>query len=131
MVTDPIADFITQIKNASAIGQATVTVPYSDFKMRVAELLKKEGYLGDVEKKGKKVRKSLEVAIAYEEDGTPKVKDVKRLSKPSRRMYRGSQEMKPVRGGYGVVVVSTPDGVMTGHEARKKNVGGEILFEIW
>ena len=131
MVTDPIADFITQIKNASAIGQATVTVPYSDFKMRVAELLKKEGYLGDVEKKGKKVRKSLEVAIAYEEDGTPKVKDVKRLSKPSRRMYRGAQEMKPVRGGYGVVVVSTPDGVMTGHEARKKNVGGEILFEIW
>ena len=131
MVTDPIADFITQIKNASAVGQVRVAVPYSEFKLRVAELLKQEGYLAQVEPKGKKAHRTLEVELAYEADGSRKVHEVKRLSKPSRRIYASAKDLRPVRSGHGIVVLSTPEGVLSGSVARKKQLGGELLFEIW
>lgn len=130
MVTDPIADFITQLKNAGAVGKREVSLPFSQFKMAVAEKLKQSGYVTSVDKKGKKVKKTLEVALKYV-DGKHAIADVKRISKPGRRMYRSVSEIHPVRYGRGILILSTPNGVKTDAEARKEKVGGEALFEIW
>lgn len=130
MVTDPIADFIIQLKNAGAVGKQTVSLPYSKFKHAVADTLKTAGYITNVEKKGKKARKTLEVTLTYK-NGVHAIADVKRISKPGRRMYRSVTEITPVRYGHGALVLSTPKGVMTDKQARKERVGGEALFEIW
>ena len=131
MVNDPIGDFIISLKNAGAIKKASVSIPYSAFKMAVAEKLKDAGYVAGVEKKGKKVRKTLDVVLKYNEAGEHAISGVKRISKPGRRMYKSTREILPVRYGHGALVLSTPRGVMTDKEARKEKVGGEALFEIW
>ncbi|MEK7579355.1 MAG: 30S ribosomal protein S8 [Patescibacteria group bacterium] len=131
MVTDPIANFITAIKNAAQGGKGVVRTPYSQIKQSIAEVLQKEGFLSDVSKKGKKGgRPSLEVTVATDDMGS-RVHDVKRVSKPSRRVYYAVKDIVPVRRGYGRVILSTPKGVLTGDAARKEKVGGEALFEIW
>lgn len=130
MVTDPISNFIISIKNAAHAGKPTVRVPYSQLKEAVADVLMREGYLESAEKKGKKVRKYLEVALVFENERA-RVRDVKRVSKPSKRVYTSVREIMPVRHGYGRMILSTPQGVMTGEEARKAKVGGEVLFLIW
>lgn len=131
MVTDPVADFITRLTNAGAVGHKTVSLPFSMFKLAIAEKLKDAGYLGGVEKKGKKVRKTLDVILKYDEAGKPVINGVKRISKPGRRLYKSANEIMPVRYGHGALVLSTPKGVMTDKEARKAGIGGEALFEIW
>ncbi|MDO8514282.1 MAG: 30S ribosomal protein S8 [bacterium] len=131
MVNDPIGDFIISLKNAGAIKKTSVSVPYSAFKMAVAEKLKDAGYVAGVEKKGKKVRKTLDVVLKYNAEGEHAINGVKRISKPGRRMYKSTREILPVRYGHGALVLSTPRGVMTDKEARKEKVGGEALFEIW
>jgi small subunit ribosomal protein S8 len=131
MTTDPIADFIIQLKNAGAVGKAHVSVPYSNLKMAVAEKLQNAGYVTGVERKGKKNHKVIEVTLRYEKDGSHAIHDVKRISKPGRRMYQGVRNITPVRYGTGVLLLSTPKGVMTDVEARKEKVGGEALFEIY
>lgn len=131
MVADPVSDFIVRVKNASNVGKDTILVPFTALTENVANLLKKEGYLSDVEKKGKKIKKSLEVTLNYDEAGNPRVRGVKRLSKLSRRVYTSAKDIAPVKSGHGIVVLSTPEGVLTGGEARKKGVGGELLFEMW
>lgn len=128
---DTIADFITSVKNASAAGKASAVIPYSRMKMDIAKILKKEGYIADAEKHGRKTGKVLEITISYEDDKSPRVRGVKRISKPSRRVYIGKDDIRPVKQGYGLVVLSTPGGIMTGSDAQKKGVGGEVLFEIW
>lgn len=130
MVTDPIADFLIRLKNAGAVGHTNVSIPYSKLKMAVADILKKEGYIDDVSKKGKKVAKSLEVSLASA-DGLPKIKGIERISKPSKRVYLGVKNISPIRHGYGLLILSTPKGLLTGGEARKERVGGEALFKIW
>lgn len=130
MVGDPVGDFIVQIKNASLVGKVSVVVPYSKLKHEIARVLEEAGYLTSVTKKGRKLRKHLEVGIAYE-NGTPKMRNTKRISKPSRRVYVAAKDIKPVKRGFGHVVLSTPKGILVGKEARAKSVGGEILFEIW
>lgn len=130
-VTDPISDFIIQLKNASAVKKDRVVVGYSQMLFSIAEKLKERGFVSEVEKKGRKGRKFLEIVLAYRPDGSPALTDVKRLSKPGRRLYGGAGEMNKVRDGKGVMVVSTPSGVLTGEEAKKGNVGGELLFEAW
>lgn len=130
MVTDPVADFINQLKNGSAVGRETVSVPFSNLKSSIATLLKEKGYLGSIEVRGKKVKKTLEVNLVYQ-NGTPKIKGVKRVSKPGRRMYKSVNDLHPVRYGHGTLVLSTPKGIMAGEEAKKAGVGGEALFEIW
>lgn len=130
MVTDPIADFLIRLKNAGDVGHENVSIPYSKLKMAVASILKKEGYIADVSKKGKKITKSIEVNLASA-DGVPKIKGIKRISKPSRRVYLGVKNISPIRHGYGLLILSTPKGLMTGKEARKGCVGGEALFKIW
>jgi len=121
---------LNSIKNAGAVKLPNVTVPHSNLCFAVAELLSREGYVGPVTKKGKKTRKFIEIGVLY--DGTrPRVTGVQRLSKPSRRVYMGLREIRPVRQGHGMLVLSTPKGLMTNSEIRKEHVGGEALFTIW
>ncbi len=131
MINDPIADLIVRIKNASDVKKTQVSVPFSMFKMAIAEKLKEAGFVKAIEKKGKKVKKTIDMTLIYDEKGMPKVQGVRRISKPGRRLYRSVSEIVPVRYGHGALILSTPKGVMTGMEARKAQVGGEALFEIW
>lgn len=131
MVGDPVGDFIVRLANATAIKKASVSVPFSAFKMAIAEKLKDAGFLKSIEKKGKKVRKTMDIALKYDEAGRSAIEGVKRVSKPGRRMYRSAREIVPVRYGRGALLLSTPKGVLTDKEARKQNIGGEALFEIW
>ncbi len=131
MISDAIGDLIVRLTNAGAIRKASISVPYSSFKMAVAEKLKDAGFVSAVEKKGKKVRKTLDITLKYDGEGRHAISGVKRISKPGRRMYKSSREIIPVRYGHGALVLSTPKGVLTDKEARKEKVGGEALFEIW
>lgn len=128
---DHIADMITRIKNAQDVSKETIVLPYSKLKADIADVLEKAGYVTAVAKKGKKVVKTLELVLAYNEDGTPKVTGVDRVSKPSKRVYQGSKAIRPVLNGHGHIILSTPKGIMTGVQARKEKVGGEVLFKIW
>jgi small subunit ribosomal protein S8 len=130
MVNDPISDLIIQLKNASMAGKGSVTVPYSELKFTIAELLNKEGFLKTVSKKGKKVKKFIEIDLLYKDDKS-KISGVKRVSKPGRRIYKKSTELRPVKQGSGILILSTPKGVMSDKLARQEKVGGEALFEIW
>lgn len=130
MVTDPVADLIVRIKNAQMVGHKNVSVPYSILKHAIADKLAARGYVGAVEKKGKKAKKTLEIELIYTQDGTPKVTYAERVSKPGRRLYAGSADIHQVQGGRGMMVVSTPKGILTDDEARKEKVGGELLFKI-
>lgn len=129
MVTDPLANFITALQNAAQAGKETVLVHRSQLKEAVAAALKSAGYIADVSIKGKTNNK-LEATLAFK-DGVAKIHGVKRLSRPGKRVYVGVSDIKPVRQGYGHIILSTPAGILTGGAARKKNVGGEALFEIW
>lgn len=129
MVTDPISDLIIRIQNASRAKKESMSLPFSQMKLAIAEVLQQEGYIASVDKKSKKEGK-LTLALAYK-NGEAVVQGVKRISKPSRRIYLGVHDVKPVKRGYGLLVLSTPAGVMSGKQAKIKHVGGEALFEIW
>jgi len=131
MSRDSISELIIGIKNAGKAGKDSVKFPYSNFKMAVAEVLKKEGYVKSVSKVGKIPKRVLEIGIAYKERDLPKIKDVVRISKLSKRIYQGIKDIKPVKNGYGLSIVSTSGGIMTDKEAKKFKVGGEVLFKIW
>lgn len=128
MTTDPISDLIIRLKNASMVRREHVILPFSKMKKAIADVLSTKGYVGSV---SKTAAGSLKVEVLYKEDGRPVITDVKRISKPSRRLYTGSQTIHPVKRGYGLLVLSTPAGILAGEDARKQNVGGETLFEIW
>ena len=136
MVTDPIADFITRLRNAGAVRKESISVPYSKIKFEVAEKLVEHGYITSVSKHGKKVKKIMHVELCYPSRGTDKksasrITGIERVSKPGRRVYGKVGELKPVKGGRGALVLSTPKGILTDNEARKENVGGEVLFKIY
>jgi len=131
MTSDPIADMLNRIKTGSAAHLPHVLVPYSNLKFEIANVLLKEALIKSFSVKGKKVKKHLEVELAYRTSGEPRVQETKRISKPSRRVYMGTADIKPVRQGTGLLVLSTPKGVMPSIEARKAGVGGEALFSIW
>ena len=120
-----------RLKNAGAIKKESVSIPHSMFKHAVAEKLKEAGYVKAVEKKGKKVRKTLDIVLKYDDTGMHVIHGARRISKPGRRVYKNSLEIMPVRYGHGSLILSTPKGVMTDKEARKEKIGGEALFEIW
>ncbi len=130
MVTDPIADLIIRIKNASDAGKASVTVPYSALKENIAHTLVKGGYIASVEVKGKKIDKTLEIVLAYI-GSEPRVHGIDRISKPSRRLYQKSKDIRMFKSGFGNIVFSTPQGILLDADAKKLKVGGEILFKIW
>lgn len=130
-MNDRIADMMIRIKNAGAVALPTATLPYTKLAESICEVLKKEGYIAGYSTKGKKVsNKMIEVEIAYDKS-SPKITDVERISKLSRRVYTGANEIRPVKNGHGIVVLSTPKGIMTGKEAKKEKVGGELLFKLW
>jgi len=128
MVTDPISDLITRIKNSSDAKKASVAVISSKFAENVAHTLKKAGYLSSVEKS--KTKREIELGLVYF-DGEPRIHGVERLSKPSRRLYQKASDIRTFRSGFGNLVLSTSKGVMTDMEAKKQKLGGEILFKIW
>ncbi|MBL8158156.1 30S ribosomal protein S8 [bacterium] len=131
MITDPVGDLINRLQNAGAVKQTTVSVPFSMYKLAIVEKLKAIGLVGGIEKKGKKVKKTLDITLKYDAAGKPVINGAKRVSKPGRRLYRSVSEIVPVRYGHGHLILSTPKGIKTGLEARKEKVGGEALFEIW
>lgn len=129
-MTDPIADMLIRIKNAQAAKKEAVVLPYSKIKDEIAAILKRFEWVGSVEKRSRKNSKVLEINLLYE-DGAPKISEARRISKLSKRVYRGYRKIYSVRKGLGLAVYSTPKGLKTDKEARMEKVGGEILFEIW
>ena len=127
---DPIANMIVQIKNAGDSGHENVVLPFSKVKSSIAEALKKEGFIKDVEVKKQKGRPALSLDL-YIENRIPKIKGVKRISKTSKRVYLKSSLIRSVKNGYGATILSTPKGIMSDREARREKVGGEALFSIW
>jgi len=127
---DSISNMIIIMKNGSLAGLPAVSFPYSKMKNAIAECLKKEGYVSEVSKKVKKDQPVLEVKLIYK-DNKPKITEVERISKQSRRVYFGMKDIHSVRNGSGLLVLSTPKGILSGREARKEQVGGEALFRIW
>ncbi len=130
MVTDPISDLIIRLKNGSDARKTVVSVPYSKFADNVAHALKKAGYVGAIEKKGKDFSRTLEISLVYI-GGAGRIHGVDRVSKPSRRIYQKAVDIRTYRSGYGNTIYSTPKGVLTDAEAKKTKVGGEVLFKIW
>lgn len=139
MVADPISDMLIQIKNAQAVGREQAVLPFSKMKFQVAEILKNKGYIANVEKKSKPARPGKEnkneheylyLTLKYQENQSA-LSGIKIISRPSRRIYIKAKDIKPVRSGYGLAIISTPQGVMDSKEAKKNNLGGEILCEIW
>jgi small subunit ribosomal protein S8 len=129
MQSDPLADFLTSIRNAARASKAEVVVPYSRLKSDVAHVLKREGYLNEVEVIKDKAKPQLKVTLR----GSGKsraITQIKRVSKPGLRRYVGADEIPRVLGGLGVSVLSTPKGVLAGHEAKKQRVGGELLLTV-
>lgn len=129
MVTDRVGDFIIRLKNAGAIGKPSVAVPYSKHVQEIAHKLKALGYVADVQES--KNPYEFEVTLAYDDRGRSKIRGVKRVSKPGRRLYTPSTEAHTVKNGSGARLLSTNRGVLTDSEARKVKAGGEDLFEIW
>ncbi|MEK7082063.1 MAG: 30S ribosomal protein S8 [Patescibacteria group bacterium] len=126
---DPISDMFIRLKNASRAGHKTVFIPYSRLKHEIARVLERHGYVGGLDRKGKRARKTLEVALIGGKEN-PAIRDVALISKPSRRLYRPFRRIARSRRG-GIVIVSTPRGVMSGEEAKKEKAGGEMIAEIW
>jgi small subunit ribosomal protein S8 len=134
MQTDPLADFLTTIRNASRAAKSEIRVPWSRMRSDVAHVLKNEGYVLEVEKVTDKEAKAGKPELRVKLRGTGKTRaitQITRISKPGRRQYVGSQEIPRVLGGMGVSVVSTPRGVMSGHQAKKQNLGGELLLTVY
>ena len=129
-MTDPITDMFNQIRNAQALSHPEVKIPFSDLKYNIAKLLERENILGEVDKSTKKERKAIRIKLKYEGD-CPAISRFKRISKPGRRVYISVSKIKKVRSGYGLSVISTPKGLMTDKEARRNQLGGELMFEIW
>jgi small subunit ribosomal protein S8 len=129
-VSDPIGDFLTRLRNASRAGKDIVEVPHSKLKVELSKILKKEGFIRDFELTGEGVQKAIRIQTKFVEK-TPAITGLKRVSRPGLRRYVGSQEIPRVLGGMGISILSTSHGIITGREARRQNVGGELLAFVW
>lgn len=130
MNTDPISDLFTRIRNAQSAGLKELEAPYSDFKMRLARLLVEHGFLAEAEKKGSGVQKRLRLVLAYRE-GRPAIREITRISTPGQRIYVSADEIRPVKRGQGLAIVSTSRGLMSGYQAKGQKLGGELIGKIW
>ncbi len=131
MMTDPIADMLTRVRNAYANGAEHVTMPYSNTKLGIAKVLKKEGYISDYGKSADSKQGVLRVYLKYGPDGERMFNRIKRVSKPGRRIYKKFVNLVPVVNGMGIVVVSTSRGILSDRDCRKLKLGGEVLCEVW
>ena len=127
---DPISDMLTRIRNAQAALNPAVDIPFSKLKFNLAKILEKEGWLGEVAVQGKKTKKIIEVKLKYEE-GRSIISSLKRVSKPGQRIYLNKGEIRSVKEGYGLAVISTSQGLLADKEARKRGLGGEAICEVW
>ena len=131
MVTDPIADMLTRIRNANMRLTENVSMPSSKAKEEVAKILAAEGFIGGFEVAPAKPGKELTLSLRFTEDRERVIQGLRRVSKPGRRVYRGSKYLPRVQGGLGVAIVSTSQGLMVDRECRRRRLGGEILCEVW
>lgn len=129
-MTDPIADMLARLRNSAAAGQASLTLPYSKLKSDIAQILKKEGYIKETELVTIEGHQSIKIQTKFV-NKTSAITGLKRVSRPGLRRYVGAGEIPRVLGGMGIAVLSTSRGILTGHEARKQKVGGELLAYIW
>lgn len=130
-MTDPIADMLTRIRNAIVAKHSRVDVPGSKLKAEIARILKEEGYINNFVTKGEGIKYSIRIFLRYDAKGISSITHLERVSKPGRRVYVGATEIPKVLGGYGVNIVSTSKGLMSGKKARQENMGGEILAQIY
>ncbi len=129
-MTDPIADMLSRIRNAITAGHKTTRIPSSGFKVELARILKEQGYVSDWKITEDSGRKTISVDLAYTSNKESVIKEIKRISKPSRRVYVSKTEIPRVKGGLGICVLSTSKGIMTGSEARRQGIGGELICSI-
>jgi small subunit ribosomal protein S8 len=130
-LTDPVADFLTRIRNAHRARHQKLDAPASKLKAEIARILKEEGYIANYKATEEEGQRVLRVYLKYGPNNEAAIRDLKRVSKPGCRVYIGKDEIKRVQGGLGISIMTTPKGVMTGRQARREGVGGEILCEVW
>ncbi|MFN3921928.1 MAG: 30S ribosomal protein S8 [Caldimicrobium sp.] len=131
MMTDPIADMLTRINNALKSKKKTVIVPASKIKLEIVRILKEEGFIEDFKYIEEKPQPKIEIFLKYDEQKRGVISGLRRVSKPGRRVYLGYKALPKVLDGLGIAIVSTSQGIMTDHEARKRKIGGEVICEIW
>ena len=131
MLSDPIADMLTRIRNASMVYHEEVEIPHSRFKEAIARVLYEEGYIRgyEVDRSGK--FPVLRVRLKYREDGEPAIHEIKRLSKPGRRVYARADQVRPIKRGLGTAILSTSQGVLPDRECRRRRIGGEVICIVW
>lgn len=134
MMSDPIADMLTRVRNALMAGSATVDIPSSKLKVEIARILKEEGYIEDYVVGEQKPYPLITITLKYHgsrRNRQPVITNIQRISKPGRRVYRGRTDLPRVMSGIGIAIVTTPKGVMTAQQARRERVGGEVLCYVW
>lgn len=130
-MSDPIADMFTKIRNAQAAKKEAVLISYSKLKMEIAKVLLRIDCIKEINRRGRKNKKTIELVLSYDENSKGAIAHIRRISKSSCRVYTSFKDLKPVRGGYGMMILSTPKGLLTDKEAKKEKVGGEIIAEVW
>ena len=131
MVSDPISDLLTRLRNASMVSQSNIEIPHSKFKFQLATLLKDEGYISDVKLEGDGTKKIINIELKYSEEGNSVISGMNRLSKHGNRVYSSFDNLPRNNGGLGTVVISTSRGLLSDSEARKRKLGGELICEVW
>jgi small subunit ribosomal protein S8 len=131
MLTDPVADYLTRIRNALRADLPEVEIPASRLKKEMSRILVEQGYISGFELEPTPVGESIRIRLKYTDDRDPVISGLKRISRPGRRRYVGGDRVPKVQGGMGTAIISTSTGVMTGHEAREKGVGGEVVAYVW
>ena len=131
MLTDPVGDYLTRVRNALGAEHEEVVIPSSKLKREMSRILKEQGYISDFKTEEGEKGEVLRVTLRYTEDRDPVIMGMERVSRPGRRRYVKSDDVPRVQGGMGTTIVSTSTGVMTGHEATKKGVGGEVVAYVW
>jgi len=130
MMTDPISDMLTRIRNGLAAKHEDVVIPFSKLKFKLANILEKEKYIGTAKEVEVSGKKNIKIKLMYSNDGAPAISKIERVSKPGLRVYTRKDELPNVLQGYGIAVISTPLGLMTNNEARKQKIGGEVICEV-
>lgn len=130
-VNDPIADFLTRVRNAGMARHRTVEIPHSKMKREIARILKQEGYISDFSETGVGAESRLVVELKYAPDGDRAIRGLRRMSRPGRRVYRKQTDIPRVLDGLGVAILSTSRGILTDHEARRRGIGGEVLCFVY
>ena len=130
-MTDPITDMFNRIRNAQAVLHPTVDLPYSKLKYKIAKIFEEKRFITSIETKKRKDYKIIRIVLKYDKENKPVIAGLKKVSKPGQRIYEKCQKIKKAKKGYGIIIISTSKGLMTGEEAEKQKLGGEILGQIW